>query len=88
MEFRSYSHMENEYKILKSEKIQEILSDDTIEFVALEKIHGTNFSFLTDGIQIQCCRRSDILKPDESFYNWQNILNNYKFKIIKLFWFG
>lgn len=85
MEFRSYSHMENEYRILKTEKVQKILSDDLLEFVALEKIHGTNFSFLTDGYDIQCCRRSDILKPDENFFNWNTILHKYKANIIKLF---
>ena len=86
MEFSSYSHIENEYKILKTQKVQEILeNNDTIELVALEKIHGTNFSFLTNGIDVECCRRSDILKSDENFYNWQNILNKYKSNVIKLF---
>jgi Rnl2 family RNA ligase len=85
MEFSYYSHMDNEYKILKTQDIQEILSNHTLEFVALEKIHGTNFSFITNGIDVQCCRRSDILKLDESFFNWQNILNKYKQNIINLF---
>jgi Rnl2 family RNA ligase len=85
MEFRSYSHMENEYRILNSKVVQEILSDNSLEFIALEKIHGTNFSFITDGIEVQCCRRSDVLQPDESFFNWQNTLNKYKSNIIKLF---
>jgi hypothetical protein len=77
--------MENEYKILKTEKVKEILSDNLLEFVALEKIHGTNFSFLTDGQDVQCCRRSDILKQDENFFNWKAILNKYKINISKLF---
>jgi len=77
--------MDNEYKILKYDVVQEILSSKQIEFVALEKIHGTNFSFITDGVDVQCCRRSDILKLDENFFSYQNILLVYKNKILKLF---
>jgi hypothetical protein len=85
MIFDEYLHMENDYKILKYDKIQEIIQSNSIEFVALEKIHGTNFSFITDGNKIVCCRRSDILKPDENFYSWKNILVKYEDKILNLF---
>ena len=77
--------MDNDYKILKYDKIQEILNSESMEFVALEKIHGTNFSFITNGIDVVCCRRSDILKPDENFYSYKNILLKYEDKIINLF---
>ncbi len=85
MFFKEYSHMENDYKILKLNKIQEILSDKSVEFVALEKIHGTNFSFITDGNNVSCCRRSNIINPDENFYCWEIILEKYKPNIIELF---
>jgi hypothetical protein len=53
--------MDNDYKILKCDLVQEILSNKSLEFVAMEKIHGTNFSFVSDGNKVNCCRRSDIL---------------------------
>jgi Rnl2 family RNA ligase len=79
--------MENDYQILKFDIVQEILqsNSESIEFVALEKIHGTNFSFITDGMDISSCRRSAILKPDESFYSSQKILSTHKDKILSLF---
>lgn len=85
MLFDEYSHMDNDYKILKYDVIQEILSDESLEFVAMEKIHGTNFSFICDGNEVFCCRRSDILKPHEKFFSHQIILKKYKSNIIKLF---
>jgi len=83
--FSKYAHMENDYKILKFDNVNSILSDNTIEWVGLEKIHGTNFSFICDGINVFGCRRSEILKPDESFYSYQNILSKYKSNILMLF---
>lgn len=85
MMFYEYSHMDNDYKILKYNKILEIIQSGDMELVALEKIHGTNFSFITDGTDVVCCRRSDILKPDENFYSYKNILTKYKDKILNLF---
>ena len=77
--------MDNDYKILKCDLVQEILSDKSLEFVAMEKIHGTNFSFVSDGNKVNCCRRSDILGPDENFYSYQTILDKYISNVIELF---
>lgn len=85
MLFNQYSHMDNDYKILKRGLVQEILLDKSLEFVAMEKIHGTNFSFVSDGNKVNCCRRSDILGPDENFYSHQTILGKYNSNIIELF---
>jgi tRNA A37 threonylcarbamoyladenosine dehydratase len=70
MIFNEYLHMDNDYKILKYDKILEIIQSDN-----MEKIYGTNFSFITDGIDMVCCRSSDILKHDENFYSYKNILS-------------
>lgn len=85
MLFNQYTHMDNDYKILKYGLVQEILSDKSLEFVTMEKIHGTNFSFVSDGNIVNCCRRSDILKPDENFYSHQTIFTRYNSNIIELF---
>jgi hypothetical protein len=39
-------------------------------WVMTEKIHGSNFSFIYNGIVLQCARRNDILKPGENFHNY------------------
>lgn len=85
MLFNQYTHMDNDYKILKCDLVQEILLDKSLKFVAMEKIHGTNFSFVTDGIKVNCCRRSDILGPDENFYSYQTIFEKYNSNVIELF---
>lgn len=89
MIFDQYSHMDNDYKILASNEVKEILSNNSLEFVAMEKVHGTNFSFILNNLnnsyEINCCRRSGILKPNESFYSYQTMLNKFKPKIFCLF---
>ena len=52
MSFNEYQHMENDYKFLKFQKVNNILSNNELEFVAMEKIHGTNFSFICDGVDV------------------------------------
>ena len=68
MLFYEYSHMENDYKLLKCINTTDILYDKSLKFVALEKIHGTNFSFVTDGKEVHSCKRSSILKSEENIY--------------------
>ena len=85
MLFNQYTHMDNDYKILKCDLVQEILSDKSLEFVAMENIDGTNISFVSDGKRVNCCRRSDILGPDENFYSYQTILDKYISNVIELF---
>jgi Rnl2 family RNA ligase len=85
MSFNEYQHMENDYKFLKLNDVKNILSDNTLQFVALEKIHGTNFSFICDGINVLPCRRTDILKLEDNFFNYQTIFNKYKKDVMCLF---
>lgn len=39
-------------------------------WVVTEKIHGANFSFVTDGKLLRCAKRKAYLKPGESFYGY------------------
>jgi Rnl2 family RNA ligase len=39
-----------------------------------EKLHGGNFSIIFDGKTIKHCRRTDVLQPDENFYNYKEDL--------------
>lgn len=56
-----------------------------ISWVATEKIHGTNFSFITNGADIKCARRNAILTKYDEFFNYQYILEQYKTKVFSLY---
>ena len=73
------------YLLAIQDILQDILQDDSVEWVGLEKIHGTNFSFISDGLDVRTCTRSYILKSHENFYSHLDILEKYKFEVIKLF---
>jgi len=60
-------------------------AEDQTRWIALEKIHGSNFSFLCDGKEIVCCRRNATLDPFESFYGFQQVRDKIKDKIFELF---
>jgi Rnl2 family RNA ligase len=38
-----------------------------------EKIDGSNFSMVTDGVQVRVAKRNFFLEPDENFFNYQKL---------------
>jgi hypothetical protein len=67
--FLNYPEIENHYH----KSIIEMLTDYNTEelWVATEKIHGTNFSFIcSDENGLQCARRTGLLDMKESFNNF------------------
>uniref|UniRef100_A0A6C0H5K2 RNA ligase domain-containing protein n=1 Tax=viral metagenome TaxID=1070528 RepID=A0A6C0H5K2_9ZZZZ len=69
--FSEYEHMINDKKIKEMDKME--------LWVATEKIHGTNLSFICRGTdEIVGCRRHGILKNGEYFMNYEKILEKYK----------
>eukprot|EP00947_MAST-08B_sp_MAST-8B-sp1_P005716 g5716.t1 len=42
--------------------------DDTDIWVATEKVHGANFSFVSDGHALRCASRKRLLGPDDDFF--------------------
>lgn len=58
---------------------------ETEMFVALEKVHGSNFSFYCDGKELHCARRNAMLSPQETFYGWQVARDKYKDGIFEIF---
>eukprot|EP01091_Cochliopodium_minus_P007259 TRINITY_DN17165_c0_g1_i1.p1 TRINITY_DN17165_c0_g1~~TRINITY_DN17165_c0_g1_i1.p1 ORF type:complete len:376 (+),score=119.50 TRINITY_DN17165_c0_g1_i1:24-1130(+) len=56
------------------------------EWVATEKIHGANFSFVTDGEIVECAKRTSMLKENSTqFYNWEEIRKSHREMILKIF---
>ena len=76
--FQEYGHMHN-YNHRKH------YSNHDCEFVALEKIHGTNYSFLTDGVEVFPCNRSRNLENDRTYYGHGESFIKYKNDVILIF---
>lgn len=70
--FNSYPEIENHYNKSIIEMINEYQTDEL--WVATEKIHGTNFSFICSDEGLQCARRTGILKDKDSFNNFQGTI--------------
>ncbi len=45
------------------------------EWVVTEKIHGSNFAGITDGINIRYSKRKEMLLPDDNFFNHRVMAN-------------
>lgn len=60
----------------KNNLVKQFGKHDT-QWVAMEKIHGSNFSFITDGHTIACSRRNSLLAEHETFYNFQVVREKY-----------
>lgn len=72
------------------EKIIELIHIETpndILWVATEKIHGANFSFITTGTDIQVGKRNSIIHPHnyKTFYNCVEVIDKYKENIKNLY---
>ncbi|CAG8555775.1 2773_t:CDS:2 [Ambispora leptoticha] len=79
-----YDSIENTSNSRRMETMKRDNLVDLCEWVVCEKIHGVNFSFITDGTRVQCARRMAILDENESFYGYQTIKAKYHDNIIKL----
>lgn len=76
MEFKSYSSLENHHNGKFISKIREQALDSG-EWVAREKIHGTNFSVIITADSIIPCKRSGPIMPSESFFDYEIIMKRY-----------
>lgn len=84
--FQKYKSIENSYR---DKFITDMLSYNplyhTCSYVATEKIHGANFQFnfkndVLGGIGVSFGKRSALLGSDESFYNYQAVVNKQEYK--------
>ncbi|RIA95193.1 hypothetical protein C1645_817038 [Glomus cerebriforme] len=78
LSFIQYSSIDN-YNDAKREE-----NFDNFDWIVCEKIHGANFSFITNGDSIVCARRSSIIKSGEEFFGYQRIFKKYKDSIMDL----
>lgn len=87
MQFQSYGHIDNHYNTEKEygDPTSHLYTDENFKWVAMEKIHGCNFSLITNGIDVITGRRNGILLPDDNFNNHNEIKNKYSSSAISIF---
>jgi Rnl2 family RNA ligase len=74
--FKKYSSLENHYNNKFIEKLR-THGMTAGEWVAREKIHGTNFSLIIERDAVTCAKRTGPILPAEDFYGYEIVLKNY-----------
>lgn len=84
--FKKYGKMSNMNSIDYLSDLRERFPEiDTIEWIIMEKAHGTHFSFQTDGVTVEAGKRGSVLGPDDDFYKFDQLINHYRNKVIDIF---
>ncbi|MBH25217.1 MAG: RNA ligase [Myxococcales bacterium] len=86
----THSPFESYHKIAESAGGWRLSEADTralnkVPWVVTEKIHGANFSFLTDGRELRCAKRKALLGSDESFFQHEAVLARHQGAVSLLF---
>lgn len=84
LEFKKYNSIENNVNTEFMEKILAEMPSD-LKFVVQEKVHGTNTSFLCDGVTLSFAKRTAVLGENEKFYNYPELLAAYSDRVFKLY---
>lgn len=82
--FKKYSSIENSFNREFMEYVVAEMPPD-LKYVVQEKVHGANTSFLCDGSNVQFAKRTSVLAEDEKFYDYPELLETYKEKVLKLY---
>ena len=83
LEFKKYSSIENSFNREFMERIVAEMPTD-LEYVVQEKVHGANTSFLCDGENVRFAKRTSMLETEEMFYDYPELLERYKDKVVAL----
>jgi Rnl2 family RNA ligase len=81
--FLSFPEIENHYNKETIKFIEE--HGDDQDWVATEKVHGTNFCFICDGVEVTCAKRTSLLAEKDGFMNFQTIAKKYNAMVMELF---
>ncbi len=84
IEFKKYSSIENSFNRDFMEHVMAEMPSD-LEYVVQEKVHGANTSFLTDGTDVEFAKRTSVLASDEKFYDYPELVERYREKVIRFF---
>ncbi len=83
LEFKKYSSIENSFNREFMERVVAEMPTD-LEYVVQEKVHGANTSFLCDGEDVRFAKRTSMLETEEMFYDYPELLERYKDKVVAL----
>jgi Rnl2 family RNA ligase len=83
MNFQKYPSIENSYREKFIQEIQNHPHFPFSKWQVTEKIHGSNFSFISDGNDVKIGKRSGF--TDGSFYNCYEVLEKYRQNVLTLF---
>eukprot|EP00929_Paragymnodinium_shiwhaense_P000927 TRINITY_DN101122_c0_g1_i1.p1 TRINITY_DN101122_c0_g1~~TRINITY_DN101122_c0_g1_i1.p1 ORF type:complete len:476 (+),score=101.74 TRINITY_DN101122_c0_g1_i1:174-1430(+) len=86
--WRKYASIENSYREGHVNKVRRLVESQLgadAEWVATEKVHGSNFCFETDGTSINHASRVKILKEDADFFNVQTTMPKYHPYVLNAF---
>ncbi|MCQ2252934.1 MAG: RNA ligase, Rnl2 family [Bacteroidales bacterium] len=84
LEFKKYSSIENSFNEEYIKKVKEVI-DPKLKFVVQEKVHGSNTSFVTDGKEIKFAKRTALVAEDERFFDYEELFDRYKERVLKLY---
>jgi Rnl2 family RNA ligase len=80
--FREYSSINN---YTNSKFINEIKELPQAEWVVMEKVHGANFSFITDGQNVRIASRSIVLSIPNFFFTSTAIAEKYNSDVLEIY---
>lgn len=73
--FKKYTSIPNWYNINLNKVSKSLVQ---AKYIASAKIHGTNFQIITNSKgHLEFAKRTDLLKEDTNFFDYQNTMNNY-----------
>ena len=84
LEFKKYSSIENSFSREFMEHVVAEMPQD-LEYVVQEKVHGANTSFLCDGETLRFAKRTSVLEEGEQFYDYPELLERYRDRVLELF---
>ncbi|MDR0830617.1 MAG: RNA ligase, Rnl2 family [Prevotellaceae bacterium] len=82
--FKKYTSIENTFDKGFMEKI-ELEGFAALQYVVQEKVHGSNTCFVTDGTTVRFAKRTDFVESGEKFYDYEELLERYTEKVLRLF---
>lgn len=83
-DFREFASI-NSFKEKNIHRLTNLGFVNGIEWVSMEKIHGANYSFITDGVEIVPAKRTSVLPPTENFYNANSVFEKYSDDVLELY---
>jgi Rnl2 family RNA ligase len=84
MQFTKFNSIENSYQEEFVQAIEERGFGDGA-YIVQEKVHGANFSLITDGKTISTAKRTGFIAKNDNFHNSQSVLSKYETKLNNLY---